>query len=141
MTMGEGMVTVARKGAFASDLVFRKGHRFEGNYQTPYGVLSMGIYPTGGLFCQQGRRWRGQPALPAGHQGATPPSTSWTSPLKPRRRMAGLKAIQARLRAIVGPGLHPARYLPARLFASDARARMDAKTYENTARKLRKRVL
>lgn len=46
MTMGEGMVTVARKGAFASDLVFRKGHRFEGNYQTPYGVLSMGIYPT-----------------------------------------------------------------------------------------------
>ncbi|NLE70004.1 MAG: DUF1934 domain-containing protein, partial [Clostridiales bacterium] len=23
-----------------------EGHRFEGNYQTPYGTLSMGIYPT-----------------------------------------------------------------------------------------------
>lgn len=46
MTMGEGMVTVARKGAFASDLVFRQGHRFEGSYHTPYGDLSMGIYPT-----------------------------------------------------------------------------------------------
>lgn len=46
MTMGDGMVTVARKGAFASDLVFRQGHRFEGNYHTPYGDLSMGIYPT-----------------------------------------------------------------------------------------------
>ena len=46
MTMGQGVVKVARKGAFASDLVFREGHRFEGNYQTPYGTLSMGIYPT-----------------------------------------------------------------------------------------------
>ncbi|NLX83221.1 MAG: DUF1934 domain-containing protein [Clostridiales bacterium] len=46
VTMGEGVVKVARKGAFASDLVFRKGHRFEGNYNTPYGVLNMGIYPT-----------------------------------------------------------------------------------------------
>ena len=46
MTMGDGMVTVARKGAFASDLVFRQGHRFEGSYHTPYGDLSMGIYPT-----------------------------------------------------------------------------------------------
>ena len=46
MTMGEGMVTVARKGAFASDLVFRQGHRFEGSYRTPFGDLNMGIYPT-----------------------------------------------------------------------------------------------
>ena len=46
MTMDDGVVTVARKGAYASDLVFRQGHRFEGNYQTPFGDLSMGIYPT-----------------------------------------------------------------------------------------------
>ena len=46
MTMGEGVVKVVRKGAFASDLVFRKGHRYEGSYSTPFGDLSMGIYPT-----------------------------------------------------------------------------------------------
>ena len=46
MTMGEGMVTVARKGAFGSDLVFQKGRRYEGSYHTPFGDLAMGIYPT-----------------------------------------------------------------------------------------------
>ena len=46
MTMGEGVVTVARKGAFGSDLVFQKGHRYEGSYRTPYGDLAMGIFPT-----------------------------------------------------------------------------------------------
>ncbi len=46
MTMGEGVVTVARKGAFGSDLVFHQGHRYEGSYRTPYGDLSMGIFPT-----------------------------------------------------------------------------------------------
>lgn len=46
MTMGEDTVTVKRQGNFASDLVFRKGRRFEGSYRTPYGDLDMGIYPT-----------------------------------------------------------------------------------------------
>jgi uncharacterized beta-barrel protein YwiB (DUF1934 family) len=46
MTMGEGVVTVARKGAFGSDLVFQQGHRYEGSYRTPYGDLAMGIFPT-----------------------------------------------------------------------------------------------
>ncbi len=46
MTMGEGVVTVMRKGAFGSDLVFQKGHRYEGSYRTPYGDLAMGIFPT-----------------------------------------------------------------------------------------------
>ena len=46
MTMGEGMVTVERKGAFGSDLVFQQGRRYEGSYRTPYGNLSMGIFPT-----------------------------------------------------------------------------------------------
>lgn len=46
MTMGGGKVTVTRKGAFASDMVFRKDHRFEGNYHTPFGDLTMGIFPT-----------------------------------------------------------------------------------------------
>ena len=26
--------------------MFRKGHRYEGSYHTPFGDLSMGIYPT-----------------------------------------------------------------------------------------------
>ena len=46
MTMGDGRVIVTRKGAFASDMVFHKDHRFEGSYRTPFGDLSMGIYPT-----------------------------------------------------------------------------------------------
>lgn len=46
MTMGDGMVTVARKGAFGSDMVFRQGHRYEGSYRTPFGDLDMGIFPT-----------------------------------------------------------------------------------------------
>ncbi|MGI6687811.1 MAG: DUF1934 domain-containing protein [Christensenellales bacterium] len=46
MTMGEGVVTVARKGAFGSDMVFQQGHRYEGSYRTPYGDLAMGIFPT-----------------------------------------------------------------------------------------------
>ena len=46
MTMGEGVVTMARKGAFGSDLVFQQGHRYEGSYRTPYGDLAMGIFPT-----------------------------------------------------------------------------------------------
>ena len=52
--------------------------------------------------------------------------------------MAGLKAVQARLRAIVGPGPFIRRDTSMRaLFASDAKARMDAKTYEDTAQRLR----
>jgi uncharacterized beta-barrel protein YwiB (DUF1934 family) len=46
MTMGDGVVTVARRGTFGSDLVFQQGHRYEGSYRTPFGELSMGIYPT-----------------------------------------------------------------------------------------------
>lgn len=46
MTMGEGVVMVQRKGAFGSDLVFQQGHRYEGSYRTPYGNMSMGIFPT-----------------------------------------------------------------------------------------------
>ena len=46
MTMGEGVVTMARKGAFGSDLVFQQGHRYEGSYRTPYSDLAMGIFPT-----------------------------------------------------------------------------------------------
>lgn len=46
LTMGKGIVTMQRLGAFSSSLVFQKGHRFEGSYQTPYGALDMGVYPT-----------------------------------------------------------------------------------------------
>ncbi|HSK69988.1 MAG TPA: DUF1934 domain-containing protein [Candidatus Limnocylindria bacterium] len=46
MTMGDGVVTVARKGTFNSDLVFQEGRRYEGSYHTPFGDLAMGIFPT-----------------------------------------------------------------------------------------------
>ena len=35
-----------RTGAFATSMVFDQGHRFEGNYSTPYGDLAMGVYAT-----------------------------------------------------------------------------------------------
>ena len=46
LTMNDGVVTMQRLGAFSSSMVFEKGRRFEGSYQTPYGALDMGVYPT-----------------------------------------------------------------------------------------------
>ena len=46
LTMGKGVVTMQRQGSFATSMVFEQGHRFEGSYQTPYGALAMGVYPT-----------------------------------------------------------------------------------------------
>lgn len=46
LTMDKGVVTMQRMGAFSSSMVFEKGRRFEGSYQTPYGALEMGIYAT-----------------------------------------------------------------------------------------------
>ncbi len=46
LTMGKGVVTMQRQGSFATSMVFEQGRRFEGSYQTPYGALAMGVYPT-----------------------------------------------------------------------------------------------
>ena len=46
LTLGKGVVTMERHGAFATSMVFEKGCRFEGSYDTPYGALDMGIFPT-----------------------------------------------------------------------------------------------
>lgn len=44
--MQKGVVTMERKGDYATSMVFEKGRRFEGSYNTPYGALDMGIYAT-----------------------------------------------------------------------------------------------
>ena len=46
LTMGGGVVTMQRAGAFSTSMVFEKGRRFEGSYETPYGALDMGVYAT-----------------------------------------------------------------------------------------------
>ena len=46
LTLDKGIVTMQRQGPFATSMVFQQGRRFEGSYQTPYGALAMGVYPT-----------------------------------------------------------------------------------------------
>ena len=46
LAMAKGSVTMVRDGAYATSMVFEKGRRFQGSYQTPVGALEMGIYAT-----------------------------------------------------------------------------------------------
>lgn len=46
LTLGGGVVTMQRAGVFSTSMVFEKGRRFEGSYETPYGALDMGVYAT-----------------------------------------------------------------------------------------------
>lgn len=46
VSMDDGVVTMQREGEFTTSMVFEKGHRFEGNYVTPFGNIEMGVYPT-----------------------------------------------------------------------------------------------
>lgn len=46
VSMDEGVVTMHRDGSFGTAMVFEKGHRFEGKYQTPFGAIDMGVYAT-----------------------------------------------------------------------------------------------
>ncbi len=46
LSMADGVVTMRRDGEFDTSMVFAKGRRFEGIYNTPYGALDMGVYPT-----------------------------------------------------------------------------------------------
>ena len=39
-------VTMLRGGAYATQMVFRMGSRYEGIYQTPYGEMELAVYST-----------------------------------------------------------------------------------------------
>ncbi len=46
LVMEKGSVTMSRDGSYATSMVFEKGRRFQGSYQTPFGDFEMGIYST-----------------------------------------------------------------------------------------------
>jgi len=46
LSMADGVVTMQREGEYGTSMVFEKGRRFEGVYNTPYGALDMGVYAT-----------------------------------------------------------------------------------------------
>ncbi len=46
VTMNHGVVTMQREGQYGTSMVFEKGRRFEGLYDTPYGALDMGVFAT-----------------------------------------------------------------------------------------------
>ena len=45
-TMNGGVVTMLREGEFNTSMIFSQGSRYEGSYNTPYGALEMGVFPT-----------------------------------------------------------------------------------------------
>ena len=54
LSMQGGVVTMQREGEFGTSMVFEKGRRFEGIYDTPYGSLDMGVYATQVRYRVQG---------------------------------------------------------------------------------------
>lgn len=61
LLMNDKTVTMTRSGAYATGMVFEKGRRFEGVYETPYGSLDMAVYATR-VFCRLGEE-RGEVQL------------------------------------------------------------------------------
>lgn len=45
-TMHNGIVTMQRDGQLSTSMIFSQGNRYEGSYNTPYGALEMGVFPT-----------------------------------------------------------------------------------------------
>ena len=45
-TMQDGVVTMSREGDYRTSMNFSQGNRYESSYNTPYGALDMGIFPT-----------------------------------------------------------------------------------------------
>jgi uncharacterized beta-barrel protein YwiB (DUF1934 family) len=39
-------VTMRRSGDYEADMIFRKGQRYEGQYNTPFGALGLGLFCT-----------------------------------------------------------------------------------------------
>lgn len=46
LTMKNGVVTMNREGEINTSMIFAQGSRYEGSYNTPYGALEMGVFPT-----------------------------------------------------------------------------------------------
>lgn len=46
MTLDKGVVTLQRGGPLGNSMVFEKERRYESSYQTPFGSLDLGLYPT-----------------------------------------------------------------------------------------------
>lgn len=46
LLMRHDRVLMSRSGEYGSSMVFRKDRRFEGSYHTPFGSLSMAVFPT-----------------------------------------------------------------------------------------------
>lgn len=51
LLMSPGHVTLLRKGPYGMMMVLDRGKRYEGVYHTPYGDMTMAIYPTA-VRCQ-----------------------------------------------------------------------------------------
>ena len=45
-TMDKGTVTMLREGEYSTSMIFSPGSRYEGSYDTPWGALEMGVFPT-----------------------------------------------------------------------------------------------
>lgn len=45
-SMKNGVVTMLREGEMSTSMIFSQGNRYEGSYNTPYGALEMGVFPT-----------------------------------------------------------------------------------------------
>ena len=46
LTLQDEMVTMSRCGDFQTNLVFRQGQRYEGQYATPFGFVDLAVYCT-----------------------------------------------------------------------------------------------
>lgn len=46
VTIANGAATMSRNGDYATDMVFRMGCRYEGQYHTPYGDMELAVYCT-----------------------------------------------------------------------------------------------
>jgi len=46
LSLKEGFVTIQRQGEFETNLVFRKGQRYESQYVTPFGLIDLAIFCT-----------------------------------------------------------------------------------------------
>ena len=69
LLMGHDRVLMSRSGEYGSSMVFRKDRRFEGSYHTPFGSLSMAVFPTPGGCEHDPGAWHGGPGIPAGPSG------------------------------------------------------------------------
>ncbi len=46
LSLQKGVVSMLRHGAYETNMVFRKGQRYESQYLTPQGAMELAIFPT-----------------------------------------------------------------------------------------------